>query len=88
MEEGVSPGKFDQDKFLSSSFVRKYWDGRVFGNTFLEDGSAKGYIKTGVVQFGMGLSVAPINVQRLTNTNKAGWKKENRRVWRLWLTEW
>ena len=72
MEEGVSPGKFDQDKFLSSSFVRKYWDGRVFGNTFLEDGSAKGYIKTGVVQFGMGLSVAPINVQRLTNTNKAG----------------
>lgn len=72
MEEGVSPGKFDQDKFLSSSFVRKYWDGRVFGNTFLEDGGAKGYIKTGVVQFGMGLSVAPINVQRLTNTNKAG----------------
>src|SRR5699024_5316855 len=58
--------------FLSSSFVRKYWDGRVFGNTFLEDGGAKGYIKTGVVQFGMGLSVAPINVQRLTNTNKAG----------------
>lgn len=72
MEEGVSPGKFDQNKFLSSSFVRKYWDGRVFGNTFLEDGGAKGYIKTGVVQFGMGLSVAPINVQRLTNTNKAG----------------
>ncbi len=41
MEEVVSPGKFDQEKFLSSSFVRKYWDGRVFGNTFLEDGSAK-----------------------------------------------
>lgn len=72
MEEGMSPSKFDQDKFLSSSFVRKYWDARVFGNTFLEDGGAKGYIKTGVVQFGMGLSVAPINVQRLTNTNKAG----------------
>lgn len=72
MEEGVKAGTFDQNKFLSSAFVRKYWDGRVFGNTFLEDGGAKGYIKTGVVQFGMGLSVSPVNIQRLTNTNKAG----------------
>lgn len=72
MKEGASNDGSDQDKFLSSTFVRKYWDGRVFGNTFLENKSEKGYIKTGVVQFGMGLSVAPINVQRLTNTNKAG----------------
>ena len=72
MQNGVASGKFDQDKFLKSEFVRKYWDGRVFGNTFLEDGGAKGYIKTGVVQFGMGLSISPVNIQRLTNTNKAG----------------
>jgi Cas7 group CRISPR-associated protein Csh2 len=29
-------------------------------------------IKTGVVHFGLGLSTAPIDVRRLTNTNKAG----------------
>ena len=53
------------------SFQDKYWDGRVFGNTFLEEGAAD-TIKTGVVQFGLGLSVAPIEISRHTNTNKAG----------------
>ncbi len=63
---------FNQEKFLNSKFVKKYWDGRIFGNTFLEEGGNKGYIKTGVAQFAMGLSVAPILIQRHTNTNKAG----------------
>ncbi|MGD0275902.1 MAG: type I CRISPR-associated protein Cas7 [Syntrophales bacterium] len=63
---------FDQKQFLNSPFVKKYWDGRLFGNTFLEEGGNKGYIKTGVAQFTMGLSVAPILIQRHTNTNKAG----------------
>ncbi len=82
--------------FMKSSFVKKYWDARVFGNTFLEkkkqegdkpetNGSKKkdkddvtkelkhlNTIKTGVVQFGMGLSVRPIDIVRQTNTNKAG----------------
>lgn len=58
--------------FMNSTFVKKYWDARVFGNTFLEDEGDKGTIKTGVVQFGMGLSVKPIEVVRQTNTNKAG----------------
>lgn len=62
----------DPSKFLDSEFVRKYWDARIFGNTFLEDGSDKGFIKTGVVQFGMGVSIAPIDIIRQTNTNKAG----------------
>lgn len=62
----------DPDTFTESEFVRKYWDARIFGNTFLEDGGNKGFIKTGVVQFGMGLSVAPVNILRQTNTNKAG----------------
>lgn len=48
----------DPAEFLDSIFVRKYWDARVFGNTFLEDGGSKEFIKTGVVQFGMG-SVPP-----------------------------
>ena len=62
----------DTDKFLESKFVKKYWDARVFGNTFLEEGGNKGFIKTGVVQFGVGISISPIHIDRLTNTNKAG----------------
>ncbi|MFT8872113.1 MAG: type I CRISPR-associated protein Cas7 [Sporolactobacillus sp.] len=78
----------DPSKFMESEFVRKYWDARVFGNTFLEekgknksdDSEAGGkekvnkkeFIKTGVVQFGMGVSIAPVDILRQTNTNKAG----------------
>ena len=62
----------DGKDFMKSTFVKKYWDARIFGNTFLEGESDKGTIKTGVVQFGMGLSVKPIEVIRQTNTNKAG----------------
>lgn len=63
---------FNQQSFLKSPFVKKYWDARVFGNTFLEEGAAKGFIKTGVVQFGVGVSISPIAIVRHTNTNKAG----------------
>jgi CRISPR-associated protein Csd2 len=55
----------------AGSFENKYWDGRVFGNTFLEKGSSNS-IRTGVVQFGMGVSVSPVEVERMTTTNKAG----------------
>ena len=63
---------FDQPEFLNSTFVQKYWDARVFGNTFLEEGANKGFIKTGVVQFGVGASISSVNIIRHTNTNKAG----------------
>ncbi len=63
---------YNEGKYLQSEFVKKYWDARLFGNTFLEDGGHKGYIKTGIVQFGMGLSISPVIIQRHTNTNKAG----------------
>lgn len=63
---------FNQKEFLESTFVRKYWDARVFGNTFLEEGANKGFIKTGVVQFGVGTSISPIEIVRHTNTSKAG----------------
>lgn len=71
-EMGKDITKFNQKEFLESVFVKKYWDARVFGNTFLEERSHKGYIKTGVVQFGVGISVSPIDIVRHTNTNKAG----------------
>ena len=64
--------KYDEGKYLQSEFVKKYWDARLFGNTFLEDGGHKGYIKTGIAQFGMGLSLSSVIIQRHTNTNKAG----------------
>lgn len=53
------------------SFMTKYWDARVFGNTFLEQGASNS-IRTGVAQFGLGVSIAPILIERMTNTNKAG----------------
>ncbi len=71
-EMGKNITQFNQEEFLNSEFVKKYWDARLFGNTFLEEGGNKGYIKTGVAQFTMGLSVAPVLIQRHTNTNKAG----------------
>lgn len=54
-----------------TEFIKKYWDGRVFGNTFLEKGKSTS-IKTGVVQFGLGVSISPVCVSRKTFTNKSG----------------
>ena len=51
-----------------AEFIKRYWDGRVFGNTELEKGRNVP-VKTGVVQFGLGLSVAPIRIERMTTTN-------------------
>jgi CRISPR-associated protein Csd2 len=53
------------------TFRNKYWDGRVFGNTFLEQGGPD-TVKAGAVQFALGISIAPILIERMTNTNKAG----------------
>ena len=52
-------------------FQAKYWDARLFGSTFLEKegGSA---INAGVVQFGVGVTVSPVEIERMTTTNKAG----------------
>lgn len=63
-------------------FVARYWDARVFGNTFLEKDEKKEegvkqddkdhFIRTGVVQLAVGVSVAPVRIERSTLTNKAG----------------
>lgn len=53
-------------------FRTAYWDGRIFGNTFVEEGDKGRFITTGVVQVGPGVSIAPIEIVRLTLTNKAG----------------
>lgn len=75
--------KMDRD-----AFVKEYWDARLFGNTFLEslkdaelddkqkkkkkEGGYAHLINTGAVQIGVGLSISPIDVVRMTTTNKSG----------------
>jgi len=70
-------------------FTSKYWDGRLFGNTFLESKEKAGAdlgkalskeewakmqknINSGVAHFGVGISLAPIDIGFQTWTNKAG----------------
>lgn len=60
-----------ESEIKEGSFVGKYWDARLFGNTFLEK-EGPDAMRTGVAQFALGLSVAPIRIERMTNTNKAG----------------
>lgn len=50
--------------------LEKYWDVRVFGTTFLEEKSdeAGSFISTGVVQFGLGVSLDPVKIERMTTT--------------------
>lgn len=75
-------------KMKDGRFEAEYWDGRLFGSTFLESREAvekeTGKIKdtewqkllktirTGVAHFGVGVSVAPVNIRFETWTNKAG----------------
>ncbi|HBK60286.1 MAG TPA: CRISPR-associated protein, partial [Firmicutes bacterium] len=65
-------------ELAEGTFTRKYWDGRLFGNTFLEEGAST-FIKTGAVQFGLGVSIAPVDIRRITTTNKAGVQEEKDR---------
>jgi len=76
-------------------FQKTYWDARLFGNTFLEslkdselkeeekkkkkEGGFDHLINTGAMQVGVGLSVAPIDVVRMTNTSKAGVQEDKDR---------
>lgn len=53
------------------TFKNRFWDARIFGNTFLEEGQGD-TIRSGVAHFGLGVSVAPIRVHRLTKTKMAG----------------
>jgi CRISPR-associated protein Csd2 len=51
-------------------FKKQYWDARVFGNTFLEQGGGD-TIRSGVAQFGLAVSVSPVRVHRLTKSKMA-----------------
>jgi CRISPR-associated protein Csd2 len=59
-----------QGEGVKKSLSDAHWDVRVFGSTSLEEGD--NFIRTGVVQFGIGVSSAKVRIQRDTNTVKAG----------------
>lgn len=59
-----------QGEGVKKSLSDAHWDVRVFGSTSLEEGD--NFIRTGVVQFGIGVSAAKVRIQRDTNTVKAG----------------
>jgi len=54
--------------------LARYWDARLFGCTFLDEKVTEGggFIRSGVLHFGCGESIKPIEVERLTLTNYAG----------------
>jgi Cas7 group CRISPR-associated protein Csh2 len=60
-----------KDGRLGQAFIDAYWDGRLFGNTFLEEGGSD-TIRAGVAHFGVGVSIAPIEVEFSTWTSKSG----------------
>jgi CRISPR-associated protein Csd2 len=60
-----------KDGKLGQAFIDAYWDGRIFGNTFLEEGGAD-TIRAGVAHFGVGVSIAPIEIEFSTWTSKSG----------------
>jgi Cas7 group CRISPR-associated protein Csh2 len=59
------------DGRLGQAFIDAYWDGRLFGNTFLEEGGSD-TIRSGVAHFGVGVSVAPVDIEFSTWTSKSG----------------
>ena len=60
-------------KLSTEEFRNRYWDARLFGSTFLESAEgASSFLNTGVVHFTVGRSVAPVEIYRMTLTNKAG----------------
>lgn len=60
-----------KDGKIGQEFIDTYWDGRLFGNTFLEEGGAN-TIRAGVAHFGVGISIAPIEIEFSTWTSKSG----------------
>jgi len=60
-----------KDGKLGQGFIDAYWDGRLFGNTFLEEGGSD-TIRAGVAHFGVGVSIAPIDIEFSTWTSKSG----------------
>lgn len=57
-------------KMTTEELLAKYWDARIYGCTFLEEGC--NHVKSGAIQIGIGESVAPVELRLMTLTNKSG----------------
>ncbi|MCS7464202.1 type I CRISPR-associated protein Cas7 [Paenibacillus doosanensis] len=68
--ESKDTKRADVRSLSSEELLDKYWDVRVFGTTFLEEksGDTGSFISTGVVQFGLGVSLDPVKIERMTTT--------------------
>ena len=68
--ESKKTERSDVHNLSSEELLKKYWDVRVFGTTFLEkETQEKGsFITAGVVQFGLGVSLDPVIIERMTTT--------------------
>lgn len=69
LESGKTKREDVQKLIIKKTFLSTYWDVRVFGTTFLEE-AENSLIRTGVVQFGLGVSLSPINIERSTTTKQ------------------
>ncbi len=66
------------EELRNNKFLEKYWDARLFGNTFLEEDMSD-KIQTGVAQFSLAVSISPIRIERLTTTKVAPVQEEKSR---------
>lgn len=68
--ESKDTKRADVKKLAVDSLLEKYWDVRVFGTTLLEEQSDEtgSFTSTGVAQFGLGVSLDKIKIERMTTT--------------------
>ncbi|PKM42446.1 MAG: CRISPR-associated protein [Firmicutes bacterium HGW-Firmicutes-8] len=62
--------KIVMDDMKKNVFLEKYWDARIFGNTFLEE-NLSDKIQTGAAQFALAVSISPVRIERMTTTKVA-----------------
>lgn len=65
--ESRNTRRVEAKKLSSEELLAKYWDARVFGTTFLEK-DTESFIAAGVAQFGLGVSLDPVEIRRMTTT--------------------
>lgn len=65
--ESRNTRRVEAKKLSPEELLAKYWDARVFGTTFLEK-DTESFIAAGVAQFGLGVSLDPVEIRRMTTT--------------------
>lgn len=76
--ESRNTRRVEAKKLSSEELLAKYWDARVFGTTFLEK-DTESFIAAGVAQFGLGVSLDPVEIRRMTTTKALPVQEEKSR---------